>query len=325
MCRAFRLFLLLCLSIVSAPAAGDPPRTPRPQVVLISFDGAHDLAQWQRSRTLAARTGARFTYFLSCVFLLSRDTRDKYRGPRRSAGRSNVGFAETAQDVLGRLRQIWLARSEGHEIANHGCGHFDGAAWTAAEWRSELDAFDTVLREAYAINGLPGEPTGWRRFAETEVVGFRAPYLSTGGGLYAALADAGLAYDASGVSRGPVAPGGQPVARFALPRIPEGPRGRLVIAMDYNLFVRHSGGFEKADTDGAFETRTYEAFMAAFDAQYRGGRIPLQVGFHFTLMNGGAYWRALERFAAEVCVRPDVDCVSYGDFLDTRGNAAGDG
>ena len=44
-------------------------------------------------------------------------------------------------------------------------------------------------------------------------------------------------------------------------------------------------------------------------------RVPLQLGFHFTLMNDGAYWRALERFAGEVCVKPDVVCTSYGDYL----------
>ena len=32
------------------------------------------------------------------------------------------------------------------------------------------------------------------------------------------------------------------VERFSLPMIPEGPKQRRVIAMDYNLFVRHSDG-----------------------------------------------------------------------------------
>ena len=54
----------------------------------------------------------------------------------------------------------------------------------------------------------------------------------------------------------------------------------------------------------------------------RGERMPLQLGFHFTLMNDGAYWRALERFAEEVCVKPDVVCVSYGDYLAPPGRGA---
>ena len=41
-------------------------------------------------------------------------------------------------------------------------------------------------------------------------------------------------------------------------------------------------------------------------------------------MNGGAYWRALERFAGEVCVRPEVACISYRDYLErTRPAPAG--
>ena len=150
------------------------------QVVIISFDGANDISQWQRSRTLAASTGANFTYFLSCVFLLSPETRKIYQGPHQKAGRSNVGFARSKEDVAARLDQIWLARSEGHDIASHGCGHFDGGNWSAADWRREFSSFATILRDAWRINGIAGEPSGWRHFAQTEIKGFRAPYLSAG-------------------------------------------------------------------------------------------------------------------------------------------------
>ena len=316
---AFRLCVLACVSLgVALPASAEPGATPprKPQAVIISFDGAHDLAQWQRSRTLAARTGARFTYFLSCVFLLSKETRREYDPPGRGAGKSNVGFAQTKDEVAARLAQIRLARSEGHEIASHGCGHFDGKDWSKADWLSEFSSFSTILRDAYSINNIPGEPPDWRKFAETEISGFRAPYLSTSKTLYAALAEAKFDYDASGVSRGPAEPeAAGEVTRFALPQISEGPASRRVIAMDYNLFVRHSGGLERPGEAAAFEARALEAFRAAFDAQYAGERIPLQIGFHFTLMNGGAYWRALERFAEEVCVKQDVECVGYEAWL----------
>ena len=112
------------------------------------------------------------------------------------------------------------------------------------------------------------------------------------------------------------------VSRLALPQIPEGPASRPVIAMDYNMFVRHSGGFERVDKDAVFENRAFDAFENAFNAEYQGKRTPLQLGFHFTLMNGGAYWRALERFADEVCVKPDVACVSYADYVARHGALA---
>lgn len=313
---AFRVRAAICaLLSLPTPSLAGPAAKPL-QYVIVSFDGAHDLAQWDRSRALAKKTGATFTYFLSCVFLLSPETRRLYQAPGKGPGRSNVGFAASKDEVAARLGQIWSARAEGHEIASHGCGHFDGKDWSKADWKKEFDAFSTILRDAYSINGLPGEPAGWKGFATAQIHGFRAPYLSTDKVLYETLAERRFAYDASGVSRGPALPRkSDGMAHFALPQIPEGPSERRVIAMDYNLFVRHSGGFEKADTDATFENRAYTAFKTAFDAQYQGERIPLQLGFHFTLMNDGAYWRALERFADDVCRRPEVACVSYSDYM----------
>jgi hypothetical protein len=323
---AFRVFVgVLGILLAAGPSHARPGVKPT-QYVIISFDGAHKIAQWKRSRALAKETGATFTYFLSCVYLLTRETRGLYKAPGKRAGRSNVGFAQSKAEVGHRLEQIWAAHNEGQDIGSHACGHFDGAKWSKADWESELDAFSSIVGEAYANNGIAGEPAGWRDFA-ANIRGFRVPYLSTGKALYQALAEKGYAYDASGVSRGPARPesrGG--IARFSLPLIPEGPNGRSVIAMDYNLFVRHSDGIEKKDVGAVFENRTYQAFRTAFDKQYDGERIPLELGFHFTLMNGGAYWRALERLARDVCRREDVACVSYADYLKRMPvSGAGDG
>ena len=333
-CRvAFSLSLSASIALCASTQGFATPATVdahalKPQYVIISFDGAHDIAQWKRSRALAERTGARFTYFLSCVFLLSKDKRKEYRPPGKAAGSSNVGFAQTREEVAERLSEIRAATSEGHEIASHGCGHFDGEDWSKADWLKEFSEFSRLMAGAYAINGLEGEPEDWKRFAETGVSGFRAPYLSTGKALYAALAEAGFRYDASGVSKGPVeAQAEGDVERFALPQIPEGPNARRVIAMDYNLYVRHSGGKEQPGEAAAFHDRTYDAFRAAFDAEYRGARVPLQIGYHFTLMNGGAYWDALERFVGDVCGKAGVVCTSYADYLErtraTNAPAAG--
>ena len=186
-------------------AFAEPPATPakpKPkQFVIISFDSAHDIAQWQRSRALAARTGAHFTYFLSCVFLLSPETRTEYTRARQERRQIEFGFAASKQDVAERLEQIRLAASEGHDIASHGCGHFDGKDWSKADWLSEFGSFQRILRNAYSINGIAPEPAGWRAFARHAVVGFRAPYLSTDKALYEALAATGFHFDASGVSR----------------------------------------------------------------------------------------------------------------------------
>lgn len=317
-----RLALAALASVFALPAMA--AETPSPsQYVIISFDGAQHIEQWQRSRALARKTGAEFTYFLSCVYLLTRADRGLYDPPRHTTGRSNVGYAESKDDVAQRLRQIWTARMEGHEIASHGCGHFDGGAWSASEWASEFRQFSQILAGAWEINGIPHQPPSWKTFVETDIIGFRAPYLSTGGGLFQALETDGFAYDASTVSRGPAMPKHGTVTQFSLPMIPEGPSARPIIAMDYNLFVRHSGGLERGDPDGSFEARTRQAFTQALDEQLAGERLPLQIGFHFTLMNDGAYWRALEGFTEDACARDGVRCVSYRTYLEET--AAKDG
>jgi peptidoglycan/xylan/chitin deacetylase (PgdA/CDA1 family) len=316
-----RVVASLSACLTAIPALADPPSAwtpPRPkQVVIISFDSAREIAQWRRSRDLARRTGAHFTYFLSCVFLLTPETRTAYAGPHRAAGRSNIGFAASKEEVAERLEQIRLAAGEGHDIASHACGHFDGKDFSKADWLAELGSFRRIFEDAYRINGIEPEPTGWADFARHAEVGFRAPYLSTNKALYQALPEAGFLYDASGVSKGPAEPEERNgLMRFSLPLVPEGPKGRPVIAMDYNLYARHSGALERPGRKEEFSERAYHAFRHAFDAQYDGKRIPLELGFHFTLMNDGAYWDALERFAGEVCVKADVDCVSFRDYVE---------
>lgn len=316
---------LAILATLAAPAQADPPRSrAKPtQFVLISFDSAHELAQWHRSRALAQRSGARFTYFLSCVFLLSPETRRAYQPPGMGAGRSNIGFAQSPKEVAERLSQIRLAAKEGHEIGSHGCGHFDGGKWTATQWRAEFAQFANIVTNAYTLNGIGPTPHDWPAIAAS-IDGFRAPYLSTNPALYSALAAAGYRYDASDVSRDPAEPVVRDrVARFALPQIPEGPNERRVIAMDYNLYVRHSGGKERPEHGALYEERAYRAFRDVFDAEFNNRRRPLQLGFHFSLMNGAAYWRALERFVDDNCTRPGVACVTYDEYLRRVSTAGG--
>lgn len=307
------LGVLACsaIAITTAQATDKPP-----QYVLISFDGAGPLPQWERSLSLGAEANARFTYFLSCVYLLGPETRKHYTAPGSQGPRSNVGYASSREDIKARLEHIWKARAEGHEIASHGCGHLDGAKWSVAQWDHEFGQFRTILEDAWTINGISGEPADWGRFVREEISGFRAPYLSYSDNLFTALRQNGFVYDASTVSSGPARPANKDgLHRFSLPLIPEGPSARPVIAMDYNLFVRHSNGEETSDLHGEFEQRAYDAFLTAFSREYAGNRVPLQIGLHFTLMNDGAYWRALERFSREICTMADVRCVTYSQYL----------
>ncbi|AXV15943.1 polysaccharide deacetylase [Neorhizobium sp. SOG26] len=313
--------LALCLAAISTQAiAQDKPK----QLVMISFDGAGDNKLWQRSRDLGAKTNARFTYFLSCTLVIARADAKQYRAPHGKLGRSNIGFAVDKAEARARLTHVWQARGEGHEIASHTCGHFDGKNWSVADWATEMATFRSVLKDAWKANEAANEePDGWQDFIDNEIRGFRAPYFSTSAGLVAAEKRAGFTYDASLVTKGPAMPKKKEgIIRFGLPLIPEGPSARPLIGMDYNLFVRHSGGFDDLSKSAEFESRAYSAFRAAFDKQYAGDRIPLQLGFHFVEMNGGAYWRAMERLVTEVCGMADVACVTYSEAVSLIGDRA---
>ncbi len=317
---ALFLSLATCASASgpNAPATKGPGEDRPKQLLLVSFDGAHDVRLWARSRDIAKRTDAHFTYFLSCTTLIPRARAGDYKAPGIKAGRSNIGFAASVDDVSVRLDHIWNARSEGHEIASHTCGHFDGKDWTKAQWLTEFEAFDRVLANAWKDNGLADrEPEGWADFVRHDITGFRAPYLSAPDSLFEAEREHGFRYDASVVTHDPALPvNKRGLARFGLPLIPEGPKERRIIAMDYNLFIRHSAGIDHPSNGDEFAERSYAAFKNAFETQYHGDRMPLQIGLHFVTMNGGAYWAAMERLVAEVCPLPDVACVTYSEALD---------
>ncbi|RWX78699.1 polysaccharide deacetylase [Neorhizobium lilium] len=306
------LVMAACMFAAGARAEEKPK-----QLVMISFDGAGPNALWQRSRDIAKRNNAHFSYFLSCTLLIDRANAKIYQGPHQKPGKSNIGFAQTAEEARGRLQHIWQAHLEGHDISSHTCGHFDGKDWAASDWTAEFHTFREVLGNAWTRLGVAAqEPQGWQDFVQNGIRGFRAPYFSTSAGMVEAEKSAGIAYDASLVTKGPAMPQQEnSLLRFGLPLIPEGPSAKPIIAMDYNLFVRHSKGVNDPAHAADYEERAYSAFKAAFDKQYDGERIPLQIGLHFVEMNDGAYWRAMERLVTDVCSRADVACVSYSEAI----------
>lgn len=46
-----------------------------------------------------------------------------------------------------------------------------------------------------------------------------------------------------------------------------------------------------------------------------GNRAPLVIGSHFNRWSGGGFFDAVERFMAEVCLRPVAVCATHSDVI----------
>src|SRR5919202_1422005 len=112
------------------PGSAASDRTARgrrpPQFVVVSFDGSGGARLWGYWRSVAREAHARFTFFVSGVYLIDWAHRMRYRPPRHAAGSSDIGFGFPGGelDPAGTLRQIAAAYREGHEIGTHYNGHF---------------------------------------------------------------------------------------------------------------------------------------------------------------------------------------------------------
>ncbi|MGB3534491.1 MAG: hypothetical protein WBA13_13370 [Microcoleaceae cyanobacterium] len=177
--------------------------TKPPQFVLLAFDGSYSLDAWKKSRHFAktmtdAGKPVKFTYFVSGVYFVSQADRKLYNAPGgKGLGRSAIGWGGQPEEIEPRLEQMNLAYTEGHEIASHAVGHFDGSQWSQADWRKEFDYFNQFIFEAYSRNNL----TGFLAFNRSAIQGFRAPLLAQGSGLYKVLAEDRFRYDTSKIAK----------------------------------------------------------------------------------------------------------------------------
>ncbi|MCC6522957.1 MAG: polysaccharide deacetylase family protein [Polyangiaceae bacterium] len=119
-----------------------------------SFDGSQRFGMWSETLAFARRLRAaygkpvHFTYFVnSCYY-------DPHvRG-------SQIGRAESAEEVLVRRALTQQALNEGHEIGNHSVRHRDGSRFSEAEWRAEIAEFDAVMQAQLfvPVPNAAGEP-----------------------------------------------------------------------------------------------------------------------------------------------------------------------
>ena len=134
--------------------------------------------------------------FVSGSNFIADPSRNIYEGPHQRRGYSRISFGGTPEQVRKRVEYVNVLYRDGHEIASHAVGHFNGAAWSVADWEKEFRAFGEIVKKVGPNNGLADAKLA---FAAGDVIGFRAPYLAKGTALYSALKTFGFRYDTSGV------------------------------------------------------------------------------------------------------------------------------
>src|SRR5262245_4927838 len=171
------LFALVGQATVALAGVERPP-----QFVVMAFDNCSELERWQELSEFAAdlnRDAARvhFTFFVSASNFIPDARRGSYEGPGARRGTSRINFGGSAQDVRKRIEYASALYRDGHEIASHAVGHFNGASWSASEWGKEFRAFGSILDNAVAHRDV-AEPRA-PEFSARQIAGFRAPYLAT--------------------------------------------------------------------------------------------------------------------------------------------------
>ncbi|HUR74653.1 MAG TPA: hypothetical protein VMZ00_10280 [Sporichthya sp.] len=304
-----------------APTPLAPGEKP-PQFVVVSFDGGGGLDKWRYYRDIAAATGAHMTYFLSGPYLVPQDkAKQLYFPPHHAAGASDIGWADNEADVLARMEQVYAAYASGDEIGTHFNGHFCGGtgveAWSAADWASELDQFNSFLLNWRTNNdALDAAPLP---FDLNAIIGERTPCLEgKRSNLFPQLVQRGFRYDTSGYGY-LTWPQKLSTGLWDIPmqELRMAGSGTAVLSMDYNFFELQSGAREGGETSFArWQDQVKNTYLNAYQAVLDGNRAPLIIGAHFANWNGGLYHQALGDFMKSVCDNPETRCVSFKELVD---------
>jgi hypothetical protein len=289
-----------------------------PLFMVVSFDGAGDLALWARWRAVAQQVDARMTFFLSGPYLYPATRRTDYKPPYKKPGASDIGWGGGPDAIEARAAVLRQAIAEGHEIGTHANGHFCGkngvGRWTAAQWTAELRSFDQMVRTGPAL--AAGKPVA-APFDPATVKGMRTPCLEGNRPAYRqAMAQRGMLYDASepGLIAWPAKSGG--LWNFPLQSVELAGTGKNTLTMDYNLWFTQTGARTAPIAQApVLKAQVLETYRQALARSRANGNPPLFLGNHFNRWNNSVYFDALTSFVREACKQPDVRCVSNMELV----------
>ncbi|MEV5966722.1 hypothetical protein AB0L70_33450 [Kribbella sp. NPDC051952] len=291
---------------------GRLPSGKPPLFVVVSFDGAGDLALWSRWRAVAKQVNARMTFFLSGPYLYPGDHRTDYKPPLHKPGASDIGWGDPS-NVLARTTVLRQAIAEGHEIGTHANGHFCGrtgiGGWTSAQWAAELGAFDQMVRTGPS---LAAGKTVAPPFDPATVKGMRTPCLEGNRPAYRqVMVQRGMLYDASatGYITWPKKVDG--LWNFPLQSVNLAGTSKSTLTMDYNLWFSQTGAKTAPVAQvPALKAQVLATYRQALAKSRANGNPPLFLGNHFNRWNNSVYSDALTTFVKETCTQQDVRCVS---------------
>lgn len=243
---------------------------------------------------------------------------------------SDIGFGTAEDDIAERVDHVNMAYEEGHEIASHANGHYKGGSrdaesrrWNLKQWHSEFQQFVDLIFNVFDNNKMANHTkyeSGYA-FSREEITGFRAPTLDTNPEMFQTLADFKYKYDTSGASSGPeegtIWPKKNKLGTWVFPLgyIKIVGTNRKTASMDYNFYANQSRGIEDKANKELYREQMLNSYMEYFNSNYYGNRAPVHIGHHFSKWNGGAYWEAMKSFAAQVCGKPEVRCVTYIEYV----------
>lgn len=257
-----------------------------------------------------------FTYFISGVYLIPKHQKKLYNLSFKGAGVSNIDFGDSVSVTDERVNLINEAFDNGHEIASHLNGHFDGTYWNEEEWKEEISFFNNIVDNTLE-NKLDRNIK--IKISSKDIVGIRTPLLGTNKNLYKVLNKIGFKYDSSkirSINRKEEKKGR--VVIYPLRHILV--NNKKTISMDYNIFLSQTEGENKLKKG----TREWEeakknilnGYNQYFKEEYNGKRKVVNIANHFSLWNDGLYWEAMKDFSESKCSQKDVVCTSYKNTLE---------
>ena len=246
--------------------------------ILISFDGSARTDMWEDSLKFAKENNVKFTYFISApYFLVNEDLKGHPYWAEREIGYAPLRIGNRKTIVHQRFMFLRDAVVDGHEIASHLCGHYDGSRWTYEQWMKEMDFFRWTFSKA-------------REFDVRNIVGIRAPLLATNDAYFKAIKECGFRYDSSDTSD-------QDWPGRLIPEIPIR-KIKVVIAKPFlnSLVFNNDLPFDYNFSLNVGARYMRKIFFDSLCYDYLACIEPTQVCLHFQEYDGDPYYNAMKDF-----------------------------